>query len=244
MKKPPGHSPGRLFPSPPALEREKNGGEPLSLPKAFVFIKSLFAAFPVRAGFSFKPFFPPFRQYRHGAGTRPEKPSNAFKENVLCRRRTRLYAGLWRVAPAFLRPCGSVSKHVTSSQAASGGPQIPSRLARCQAGESGRAFRLSRTTQRSPDAPSPLSQRGVVHAELYCRLFREPAVLHRQLHDGARPADLLARRPARLQIRRGHHPLRVHDRRAGHAPPFRLSGGPVPAQDTVPRLRYPVRRPV
>ena len=26
--------------------------------------------------------------------------------------------------------------------------------------------------------------------------------------------------------------------------PFRLSGGPVPAQDTVPRLRYPVRRPV
>lgn len=27
-------------------------------------------------------------------------------------------------------------------------------------------------------------------------------------------------------------------------PPFRLSGGPVPAQDTVPRLRYPVRRPV
>lgn len=90
------------------------------LPKAFEFIESLFAAFPVRAGFSFRPFFPPFRQYRHGAGTRPEKPSNAFPENVLCRRRTSVYAGSWRVAPAFLRPCGSVSKHVTSSQAASG----------------------------------------------------------------------------------------------------------------------------
>ena len=130
MKKPPVHSPGRLFvPSGPC--KGKNGGEepffrkvplprPPSLPKAFEFIASLFAAFPVRAGFSFRPFFPPFRQYRHGAGTRPEKPSNAFPENVLCRRRTSVYAGSWRVAPAFLRPCGSVSKHVTSSQAASG----------------------------------------------------------------------------------------------------------------------------
>ena len=86
------------------------------------FIASFTSLTPIISNlkFSFKPFFPPFRQYRHGAGTRPEKPSNAFKENVLCRRRTRLYAGLWRVAPAFLRPCGSVSKHVTSSQAASG----------------------------------------------------------------------------------------------------------------------------
>ena len=111
---------GRLFRPLRPLKGKKTGESPLSLPKAFVFIKSLFAAFPVRAGFSFKPFFPPFRQYRHGAGTRPEKPSNAFPENVLYRRRTRFYAGLWRVVPAFLRPCGSVSKHVTSSQAASG----------------------------------------------------------------------------------------------------------------------------
>ena len=125
MKKPPGHSPGRLFRPLRPLKGKKTGESPLSLPKAFVFIKSLFAAFPVRAGFSFKPFFPPFRQYRHGAGTRPEKPSNAFPENVLYRRRTRFYAGLWRVVPAFLRPCGSVSKHVTSSQAASGGAADP-----------------------------------------------------------------------------------------------------------------------